>query len=484
MNAKTIENPAFKPLGPQEQSLSAIASLTAAGNTTSLKQELYLGLEAGLSVNEIKEALVQLYAYCGFPRSLNALETFRLVLSERKSRGIKDREGKRILTENSTPDKYEQGRKVLEELTKKEQQKPTPGFGEFAPHIDTFLKEHLFADIFHSDVLSYRQREWITVSALAAMPGVEPQLNAHIAMAKNVGIKDEEFVELSKIIEEHINREQANILRKVLKKPLLEITPSDMMVRISEIEILPEHLDEYKLILKEEAAQSVKIESGVIAIYPLFQITHPTQARIIEIYVDRKAYERHLESAHFKHYKSSTIKMVKHLNIEEMNALDTETMPMIFNKLKQMNMKDSEGAKQKDAIQGISNFPTGVENTAYAEYFTGKSWLAPLTSNKDLNVPIANVTFEPGCRNNWHKHTGGQLLIVVGGEGLYQERGKAARRIKTGDIVEIAPNVEHWHGATTDQWFSHLAIGCNPKTNENIWQEVVSEDDYRAANKI
>lgn len=130
----------------------------------------------------------------------------------------------------------------------------------------------------------------------------------------------------------------------------------------------------------------------------------------------------------------------------------------------------------------ISDFPFGEENTGFAQYFIGKSYLAPLTANTDLNVPIANVTFEPGCRNNWHTHTGGQILIVVGGEGLYQERGQKARLIKTGDIIEIAPNIEHWHGATAQSWFSHLAVGCNSKTNENVWLEPVNDEDYAEAN--
>ncbi|WP_084681533.1 cupin domain-containing protein [Chryseobacterium soli] len=135
------------------------------------------------------------------------------------------------------------------------------------------------------------------------------------------------------------------------------------------------------------------------------------------------------------------------------------------------------------AVPKISDFPTGEENTAYAQYFSGKSWLAPLTANKDLNVPINNVTFEPGSRNNWHSHTGGQILIAVGGAGYYQERGKKARRIESGDIVEIAPNVEHWHGAAPDSWFSHIAITANPQTNENQWLEPVSDEQYAEAVK-
>ncbi|MEC3874390.1 cupin domain-containing protein [Chryseobacterium salviniae] len=147
------------------------------------------------------------------------------------------------------------------------------------------------------------------------------------------------------------------------------------------------------------------------------------------------------------------------------------------------NSNKIKSKKMSTDIPKISDFPTGEENTAFAQYFIGKSYLAPLTSNKELNVPLSNVTFEPGCRNNWHSHTCGQLLIVVGGEGLYQERGKSARRLKSGDIVEIAPNVEHWHGATAESWFSHLATNGNPQTNQNKWLEAVSDIEYAEANK-
>lgn len=131
----------------------------------------------------------------------------------------------------------------------------------------------------------------------------------------------------------------------------------------------------------------------------------------------------------------------------------------------------------------ISDFPVGEPNTGYAQYFSGNSWVAPLTSNSALNVPVSNVTFEPGCRNNWHSHTGGQILIAVGGVGYYQERGKAAIRMEPGDVIEIAPDTEHWHGAAPDSWFAHLAIACNPQTNENTWLEPVTEEEYKTAVK-
>lgn len=117
----------------------------------------------------------------------------------------------------------------------------------------------------------------------------------------------------------------------------------------------------------------------------------------------------------------------------------------------------------------------------FSKYFTGQAWLARLTTDAALNVPVSNVTFSPGCRNNWHSHTGGQLLIVVGGRGYYQEKGRPARELLPGDVVEIAPDVVHWHGAAPDSWFSHLAVECNPATNVNTWLEPVDDAQYDAA---
>lgn len=152
----------------------------------------------------------------------------------------------------------------------------------------------------------------------------------------------------------------------------------------------------------------------------------------------------------------------------------------LFINAQDMNAQEE---KKNTEVPVISAFPVGSENTGYQQYFTGKSWLAPLTNNKELNVPISNVTFEPSCRNNWHSHTGGQILIAVGGVGYYQEKGKTARRLNPGDVVEIAPNVVHWHGAAPDSWFAHLAIECNPGTNKNTWLDPVTDEEYAEAVK-
>ena len=128
-------------------------------------------------------------------------------------------------------------------------------------------------------------------------------------------------------------------------------------------------------------------------------------------------------------------------------------------------------------------FGQGEENTAYAKYFIGKSYLKPLT-DPDKTVFVANVTFEPGCRNNWHVHHakqgGGQLLICVDGEGWYQEEGKPAQSLRPGDVVTIPAEVKHWHGAKKDRWFSHLAVEVPGEETSNEWLEAVDDEAYSA----
>ena len=127
-------------------------------------------------------------------------------------------------------------------------------------------------------------------------------------------------------------------------------------------------------------------------------------------------------------------------------------------------------------------FGMGEPNVSYAKYFIGQSYLKPLTDPKEA-VFIANVTFEPGCRNNWHIHHadkgGGQLLICVDGEGWYQEEGKPAQSLKPGDVVTIPPEVKHWHGAKKDCWFSHLAVEVPGENTSNEWCEPVTDQEYQ-----
>ena len=148
-----------------------------------------------------------------------------------------------------------------------------------------------------------------------------------------------------------------------------------------------------------------------------------------------------------------------------------------FNMVKEVYADDN--SENKEEHGGF--FGLGEPNTAYSMYFIGNSYLKPLTNPKET-VSIANVTFEPGCRNNWHIHHaksgGGQILICVDGEGWYQEEGKPAQSLKPGNIVTIPANVKHWHGAKANNWFSHLAVEVPGEDTKNEWCEPVSDEEY------
>ena len=150
----------------------------------------------------------------------------------------------------------------------------------------------------------------------------------------------------------------------------------------------------------------------------------------------------------------------------------------VFRQAKEIWNEETPARSEKDAYQNSIFFPIGQENP-YGQFFVGQSYLAPVSTQQ---VPVFNVTFEPGCRNNWHIHRassdGGQLLICVGGRGWYQEWGKEPVEMRPGTVVNIPANVKHWHGAAADSWFSHLAIEVAGEQASNEWLEPVSNEDY------
>ena len=154
----------------------------------------------------------------------------------------------------------------------------------------------------------------------------------------------------------------------------------------------------------------------------------------------------------------------------------------VFRQAKEIWNEETPARSEKDAYQNSIFFPIGQENP-YGQFFVGQSYLAPVSTRQ---VPVFNVTFEPGCRNNWHIHHavsgGGQLLICVGGRGWYQEWGKEPVEMRPGTVVNIPANVKHWHGAAADSWFSHLAIEVAGESTSNEWLEPVSEEDYSKLN--
>ena len=151
----------------------------------------------------------------------------------------------------------------------------------------------------------------------------------------------------------------------------------------------------------------------------------------------------------------------------------------VFNLAKEVWNEQTSALSEKDKYQNTLLFPIGAPKDAYAKYFKGQSYLAPVSKEQ---VFIANVTFEPNCRNNWHIHNaekgGGQILVCVGGEGYYQEYGKTAIKMNPGDVVNIPVGVKHWHGAGKGNWFSHLAIEVPAEKGITEWCEPVSDEEY------
>lgn len=347
-NIKAQENMNMK---TRQQCLVTIGAQGAKGDIAALDGAIDAALDNVLTVNEIKEALSQLYAYAGFPRSLNALSTLQTVM---KRRDVEHREYETGREATSLPEGYN----ALAEGTRVQTQLSGAPFNySFVPATDYYLKAHLFGDIFSSDVLSYAERELVTLGAISALPGCESQLLSHARGALNMGVTRDELAAVPACLESNVGKAEASRARKAVSTAL---------------------------------GQSA-----------------------------------------------------------------------------------GESADEPELL-----FAKGEPNTAYARYFIGNSYLAPL-ANGEGKLPVSNVTFEPGCRNNWHiHHKGGQILICVDGEGWYQEWGKPARKLKAGDVVDIPAEVKHWHGATRDSWFQHIAISVPAEGASNTWLEEVTDEDY------
>ena len=204
----------------KQQHIVEVAALVGKGDLTKLKSTLAEGLNDGMTVNEIKEVMIHAYAYCGFPRALRGLQTFVAVLNERKTKGIEDKMGRKASSITDTRSKYERGRDILAEISGVPANAPQADYAILAPEIEIFLKEHLFADIFERDVLTYAEREITTVAVLAAISGVEPMLKGHINIALNVGVTPDELHHLFAIVEKQVGRSEADTGRMVLNEVL------------------------------------------------------------------------------------------------------------------------------------------------------------------------------------------------------------------------------------------------------------------------
>lgn len=209
--AQTMEK--NQALSAKQQAIVPIAAFTANGNMEKLKSALNEGLDAGLTVNEIKEILVQLYAYTGFPRSLNGLNTFMGVMEERQKKGIKDEIGREPGPLPANKDSIELGTDIQTRLVGK----PVSGaIYTFAPAIDQFLKGHLFGDIFGRDNLDFQSREIATISALASMEGVTPQLQSHYNVSMNVGLTEAQLRQFVVVLGNKVGKGESSIAARFL----------------------------------------------------------------------------------------------------------------------------------------------------------------------------------------------------------------------------------------------------------------------------
>ena len=338
----------YMALTTRQQALVAIAANEAKGNIDGLKSALNIGFDNGLTISEAKEALSQLYAYTGFPRSLNALGALQQVIKERTEAGKKTEAGREADPLPKNYDALKQGTEVQTKLSGRL-------FNyEFAPQTDYYLKAHLFGDIFARNNLSFADREIVTVSAISALPGCEPQLMAHISGARNMGVTDAQLHEIPLVLQQRVGEAEANRALKMMAQVFNEPQPATV-----------------------------------------------------------------------------------------------ETVD-------------------------FSVWPKGNPNDAYAQYFIGNSYLA------DMGGGIFNVTFEPGCRNNWHvHHKQVQVLICVAGRGWYQEWGKEPVEMTPGTVIAIPAEAKHWHGAARDSWFQHLTYHKDVQPGaSNEWLEPVTDDVY------
>lgn len=210
------QTPTGDPLSKKESSLVTIAATTAKGDLTKLKDVLNKGLDAGLTSNQIKEGIIHLYAYAGFPRSIRGLQTLMAVLEERRAKGINDPTGADASPIQNDQPKYERGKAILEQLTGVPEKEPKTGYAAFAPTIEIFLKEHLFADIFERDILTYAERELVTISVLASLGGVEPMLKSHLNICLNIGLTSNQLNQFTVIIGSTIGKSEATTVKKIL----------------------------------------------------------------------------------------------------------------------------------------------------------------------------------------------------------------------------------------------------------------------------
>lgn len=343
-------------LSLKEQRIVAISANAAKGDLEQLQVALNEGMDDGLTINEAKEILIHLYAYCGFPRSLNSLGTLQTVLEQRKQNGIEDTEGPVASPLPANKSSYDLGSEVLVQLVGTSEAR---GIRAFAPAVDTMLKKHLFGDLFGRDVLGFQTREITTIAALSSMKGTQNQLGSHIKVALNIGMTEVQLRGIASVLANNVGWQEGK----------------NMRVKLNEI-----------------------------------------------------------------------------LGLNEPQIVEDQPVTELL-------------------------FPRGKRISS--DHFTGDIWLNMITrDDSGLNTSMGNVTFEPGSRTNWHSHAGGQILMVTEGVGYYQEKGKPKRIIRKGEVIICQPNTEHWHGASQDQFMTHMAMSINTDRGSVQWLKPVTDEEY------
>ena len=360
------------------------------------------------------------------------------------------------------------------------------------PEMMDILQKFIFGDVFQTGDLTLKQREMITCITLATMQTL-PQLKAHAGAALNVGVTPEELREVMYLTAPFIG----------FPRMLNAVATVNEVFTERGISLPLEKQGTVTEETRHEAGKAIQDKHYPGGIASVMEGVPGDMGKDVERFLTDyffgDIYSRgalDLRTRELLGYcvlttleAESQLHSHYHGNItagnspEILTAAVIQCLPYIgfpaAIKALRIIKEETADADGKAAFQREMIFPIGEPNTAYAKYFIGNSYLAPISKEQ---IPFSNVTFEPGCRNNWHIHHatkgGGQMLVCVAGKGWYQEEGKPAVQMLPGDVIHIPANVKHWHGAAADSWFAHLAFEVPGENTSNEWLEPVTDEEY------
>ena len=360
------------------------------------------------------------------------------------------------------------------------------------PEMMDILQKFIFGDVFQTGDLTLKQREMITCITLATMQTL-PQLKAHAGAALNVGVTPEELREVMYLTAPFIG----------FPRMLNAVATVNEVFTERGISLPLEKQGTVTEETRHEAGKAIQDKHYPGGIASVMEGVPGDMGKDVERFLTDyffgDIYSRgalDLRTRELLGYcvlttleAESQLHSHYHGNINAGNSPEILTAAVIqclpyigfpaAIKALRIIKEETADADGKAAFQREMIFPIGEPNTAYAKYFIGNSYLAPISKEQ---IPFSNVTFEPGCRNNWHIHHatkgGGQMLVCVAGKGWYQEWGKPAVQMLPGDVIHIPANVKHWHGAAADSWFAHLAFEVPGENTSNEWLEPVTDEEY------